>query len=466
MKKLHLKVLEQEIDTNNIWSEDKLERKQCAEVLTNLIRGQEKSLVLSINGYWGSGKTFFLKRWQKQLEVKEGFKAIYFNAWESDYFGDPLVAIIGQIWKVLKESDFKEIVNTIKETAKPLFEKTIFNTVKTLTSGIIKFDKDELKSSSEKVIEDYIEQEKNKKELRKRLTQLAKEIFQKERKPFVFIIDELDRCRPTFAIELLERIKHVFDIPNMIFILGIDRKQLSSSIKAVYGNIDVDGYLHRFFDMDFQLPFSDCSMFCEYLLDKYGAKTFMQEKGNNVNKIHAKDFDNFQDYFISFSNSFEFSLREIEHAIRIFICTVKNIKDNSHMYPELLVVLIVLRLKKHKLYIEYTSGKCQACKVIDFIMNALKSSPLEEKLSLNNLEASIYALGSDRSSNDIIRKQLTLLKEKKTTALEYLSERTKALSSDELEDLIKLYEKIAGKNISVLGYLSKKIELSSLLIKT
>ena len=70
----------------------------------------------------------------------------------------------------------------------------------------------------------------------------------------VFIIDELDRCRPTFAIELLERVKHIFDVPNLVFAFGINRDELCSSLQSIYGNIDADVYLRRFFDMEFTLP--------------------------------------------------------------------------------------------------------------------------------------------------------------------------------------------------------------------
>ena len=70
----------------------------------------------------------------------------------------------------------------------------------------------------------------------------------------MFIIDELDRCRPTFAIELLERVKHIFDVPNIVFVFGINRAELVKSLESIYGEIDAGTYLRRFFDMEFVLP--------------------------------------------------------------------------------------------------------------------------------------------------------------------------------------------------------------------
>jgi hypothetical protein len=71
----------------------------------------------------------------------------------------------------------------------------------------------------------------------------------------VILIDELDRCRPTYAIEMLEAIKHWFCVPNVVFVLAMDREQLSHSIRAVYGQgFDVDGYFLRFFHLLEQMP--------------------------------------------------------------------------------------------------------------------------------------------------------------------------------------------------------------------
>ena len=73
-------------------------------------------------------------------------------------------------------------------------------------------------------------------------------------KTVIIFVDELDRCRPSYAIELLERIKHLFNIGGLVFVLALDREQLGHSIKAVYGNgIDSDGYLRRFVDFEYQL---------------------------------------------------------------------------------------------------------------------------------------------------------------------------------------------------------------------
>ena len=93
-EKRPLKLPEPEIGEDDPWQDDFLGRKEIAKALTELVRGQSDPLVISLSGGWGSGKTFFLKRWQKDL-ANESFISVYFNAWEDDFCDDPLVAIIG-----------------------------------------------------------------------------------------------------------------------------------------------------------------------------------------------------------------------------------------------------------------------------------------------------------------------------------------------------------------------------------
>ena len=115
----------------------------------------------------------------------------------------------------------------------------------------------------------YAKQTQLNEKLKKRLFLLAARIKQKTGKPLIICVDELDRCRPTYAIEMLERIKHFFNIPGIVFMLGIDREQLCASIASVYGAIDTENYLHRFFDIEFVLPPPDRQAFIAEQFKQY-----------------------------------------------------------------------------------------------------------------------------------------------------------------------------------------------------
>jgi hypothetical protein len=107
-------------------------------------------------------------------------------------------------------------------------------------------------------------------------------------KPLVYMVDELDRCNPTFAVKVLERIKHLFDVPNVVFVLSIDKRQLACSVKGFYGSneIDADEYLRRFIDVDYYLPKPDAELFCDYLYDYYEYDSFLK----NENRIGQDNY--------------------------------------------------------------------------------------------------------------------------------------------------------------------------------
>jgi KAP family P-loop domain len=124
--------------------------------------------------------------------------------------------------------------------------------------------------------------------------------------PVVVIIDELDRCRPTYAIEMLERIKHLFSVKDIVFVLGIAREQLQHSIKAVYGSsFNAHGYLHRFIDLDYRLE--------PRLTEDYLALAFKKLGGNDdsLPSIARQEL-------VIFAKIFQLSVRDIEQVLARF----------------------------------------------------------------------------------------------------------------------------------------------------
>ena len=103
-----MKTPEQEINSENIWEGDALGRKEMAENVASIIADPRGLSTISIHGGWGTGKTFFLTRLRWHLK-ENGFEAIYFNAWQDDFLDDPLLAILGQLAEVLKDTRFREL---------------------------------------------------------------------------------------------------------------------------------------------------------------------------------------------------------------------------------------------------------------------------------------------------------------------------------------------------------------------
>ncbi len=405
MQTLSIKLPELKVNEQDPWSDDQLNRKECADKLTRILANESTALTIALNGEWGSGKTFMLKCWQQQLK-NEGYTAIYFNAWEDDFLDSQLVAIIGQLWKELKGSPLEEICQAAKVSAVPLLRKVgvglLNNGIKKVTgTDIAELAESELKTASESAFDNYTTLTECREDLKKRLQQLSNEVYNNAmlnedkneqeitKRPLIFIIDELDRCRPIFAIEVLEQVKHLFNIDHMIFVLGIDRKQLGLSIQAVYGNIDVENYLHRFVDLDFKLPMFSQAAFIKTLWKQYKLDEYLNEKSQEEQSdIKKEEGAGFKQRFIGLAQYHKLTLREIEQCFKMYSLLQNEAPLRSFTWPDLVVTLLILKLRYNQLYQDYIEGKCFPADIIEAI---LPRQSYSKQFDCDIIEAAIYA---------------------------------------------------------------------------
>lgn len=156
-------------------------------------------------------------------------------------------------------------------------------------------------------------------------------------------IDELDRCRPNFAIQVLEKAKHLFNVDNIIFVLAADKSQLAHSIRAVYGQgLDVNGYLRRFIDFDYLLPSPVRSVYIKYLVTKMGF-----DKNLNNDETHIYDHQKKLDSIIRLYN---LTLREQESFCNILNVVMKIRYHTMQENSVLVFLLIILKIKEPELY--------------------------------------------------------------------------------------------------------------------
>lgn len=102
---------------------------------------------------------------------------------------------------------------------------------------------------------DILEEVKTAEEIREEVKRILDEAIVEQAQKLVIFIDELDRCRPSFALEMLERLKHYFDDDRIIFVVSINKEQLTHTISNYYGvGFDSTGYLNKFFDLEANLP--------------------------------------------------------------------------------------------------------------------------------------------------------------------------------------------------------------------
>lgn len=315
------------------------------------MQGQEAPFVISVDGRWGTGKTFLLKRWRRQLEM-DRYQAIYFNAWEDDYSDDPLLAIIGQLSEHFGPGTLHKIAGGVARAAGRILVHR--------ATGV---SVDEL--TPESLLDGYHKQRKTRTAVKERLTELGAKVREDTGQPLVFIIDELDRCRPTFAIELLERVKHIFDVDNIVFVFGINRGELVKSFQSVYGEIDADVYLRRFFDMGFVLPEPDGHLFCRRLALQFGLSEYIQRLSVSADG-HGwlRDVRAIAGWLPEVLGNMGLSLRDLDYCVRLVSLAMR---DFTGGHPHLFLLLVALKIKEPDLYQRFVEGRARGAKVIDYL---------------------------------------------------------------------------------------------------
>ena len=355
---------EQTPHPDNLWEGDCLNHRHSVPIFAKMVAGQLGPLTIALNSRWGTGKTFFLKRLEKYY-VQDGGRAIYFNAWEDDSVDDPLVSLTCQLNKVLGADVTESIGKSIKGALAQLLKHGGLSILKSILKNKVGLDvdalsPDELSSRGEKLLEAYEEEVASRDHLKSAFEKLGAAVTEETKKPLLIIVDELDRSRPTYAIELLERIKHLFAISGIVFVLGIDKEQLGRSIAAVYGAIDVDGYLQRFIDVETHLPRTSKDEFVSHLLEDIHLAEALSGAGNNVS------VDSFMSAFTNLANSQNLSLREIEQAVRKFSLIAFAKDKEAHRWVVLAAVAVVVYLRKeHDFYERFISLKLKPNQLID-----------------------------------------------------------------------------------------------------
>lgn len=406
----------------NEWSGDVLQRKKYADFLTQYLIAKKGPFVININAPWGSGKTFFIEHWCEDL--KKEHPCVLFNAWENDFSNDPLLSAISCIEKDLSpllsvtdkenneiKSKFLSVGEYLKSIAPILVRAAV-------SKAVGKDGLEELQQLNEKdsadVVEKVTEQlirnnkavEKAIESFGKSLEELIEKLTRNQeylKKPLFIFIDELDRCRPLYAIELLERIKHLFGVPGIVFVIATDTEQLKHSVNAIYGSgFDSNTYLRRFFDQSYTLPLPNYIEYAKLLFQEFDsdlvnrfAQIDLSLSGDERSYWSNNDSDRSRysesnDYtltieqnnqaelvllFSLFSEFFKLDLRTQKQCYEKFLAITSSVLSGEKLHFAYLIFLIMLEAKDPALFKEYFSfNKNQAREKEELIKNKFSSS--------------------------------------------------------------------------------------------
>lgn len=248
---------------------DILGREKTSKSLSALLDRIEDPLVIALDGRWGTGKTYFLKRWVGAHRVQNDGKALtlYFDAFANDYLSDPLVALVSALADRVPAQDEPKLTRLktaaskfVKPLAKIALNIATFGAKEAL-NDLGDAAAEAIHAEAEKVVDDFWERAEGRHQamqsFRDALSELVGGKGDADPTPLVIVIDELDRCRPDYALEVLEVIKHFFAVPMVHFVLGVNLSALENSVKARYGQeIDAAAYLQKFVSLTLTLP--DC----------------------------------------------------------------------------------------------------------------------------------------------------------------------------------------------------------------
>lgn len=382
---------------DDIWADDKLGIKENVIGFSNILK-QEKftesgtSKVYSISAEFGIGKTFFCDKLKDVLK-QDNIPVSMLNIWKMDFYENPLVPLLINLQKTYAQysagprifpnptklvNAFKTIVSGISiEANAPLFGKIVIDGEK-----IVNCHENLKKNAKDSSI--YTEYEQFEEELNN-LKAFLRNWAKEANKPIVIIIDELDRCRPDYAVKTLEILKHFFDISGFVFVLSIDEEQLKSSVETLFGTKNFDGYKRKFINNSFILPNPDKEKFTNFLYEKSGlANVIKHIEDTNKDLIFKVRRDNYKDfinrsffgednakeiekcvnfnklqttesiikrYFTAYSIWFKFTLRQMEQVFDRLVLFTKTIADTDMLFsPDLAVYCICLHEFDLKIY--------------------------------------------------------------------------------------------------------------------
>ncbi len=348
-------------------SADRLDRARYAEFLTNYLaaEGKQRNYVLNLNAEWGAGKTWFIKRWY--MELKAHYPTVYIDAWQQDYSDDPLLTVISSIIDQLRDATGNKVaipdgiksklLGLLKVGGKLVLKSAIKKAG--LEDGDFSMEGEDVDKLVDTLCNNHKERYESIQYLKQEIRQWvegAVGLSEGELDyPAFILIDELDRCRPSYAVEMLETIKHIFDIPGVVFVLATDTEQLQHAIKVIYGDgFDAESYLGRFFHRRFTLgSISRRDFIQQAIVDK---KLHFE----HVNVWpEVTDSNVLVNILTAVCDHFSLSLRKTEQVLDRTIASIFNYNGGT-LNLIFLVYLFSLCEKNHEDYRTVADGKMSA----------------------------------------------------------------------------------------------------------
>lgn len=310
--------------------------------------------------------------WQGHL-VEAGIPSIYIDAFENDYSEDAFISIASAITCYAEANgDADNRTTAFKESAKKvgvqLLSWSAKVAIKAATLGALeKADIESLASiggdvatsasdAVSELIKDRLSAHSKQvaviSTFKSELALLPSKLKNNDSGRLVIVIDELDRCKPTFSVEILEKIKHFFSVPNVVFVLVMNKEQLEESIRSVYGaNIDAHTYLQKFIHIETTLPkravfrdANDLNIYSKRLLELHA----LEHWGDGPMIIQC---------MAPLAAHFDLSLRQLEKTYtNLAIIYSTSSEDHLRLVP-IITFIATLKVVQPKIFRKLSTGQ-------------------------------------------------------------------------------------------------------------
>ena len=307
------------------------------------------------------------------------------NAWQTDYAEYPLVALASEFIEETAQED-EEIRNKFKNATVGLLRATVPAAIRIATGGLLNINpaiEKELGIMLSKAAEDRLgsakEDAKAMGVFRDNLRSLA--VCCSDH-PMIVIVDELDRCRPSYAVEMLEVIKHFFDVDNVLFVLAVNRSQLDESVKTLYGTTgDPESYFRRFFDAELRLPLGRRDNYIR----------------NTLQKLHLDDSNVQAETFSKFLAASPYSVRTIEQTIHHYNLVRSSLSAfGEETWWWMLSSAFLLRLVDKGAYYGFLQGEITDAELADRLFELAWARSFRGTYVANVIEATVMVAAKFR----------------------------------------------------------------------
>ena len=338
--------------------EENFNGKEPKDIIKELENNSDYIQRVFINGSWGTGKSYFCEALEEKIneenEKREKERKINFikiNAWETDYFSDPMKSLIGEISShITLDVETTQKAEQILKNGLTIFGKAVFNKVLEKI-GLDKANREELESLFKEVTQFKTSELEEYNKYKQLVNDFKETLITKEPALKVIVIDELDRCKPTYAIELLETVKHFFGVKNIIFIFLVNMEQLKSIASTSYLTEDkCSEYFEKFYDIKFTLPSLDYNNFLQIEYDKYNQLTTYKPSVKDFKNVSSESDRFYEALFLEAFNSNcdgeRVAPRNFIKSFKKFSLLLSSLTEEEKSYYPLMIILVLYFIRE------------------------------------------------------------------------------------------------------------------------